>query len=752
LKVKDESKKNIQRYYPDEKTGLSSFEVEKRKKEKLTNVQKKVLSKSCTYIVLDNLCTLFNLINLVLFAAVLYSGSYKNMMFMGVVVLNFFIGTFQEIRAKRAVDKLLFIYSSKSSVIRDKKEIKINTDEIVLDDVIVLCLGDQVPVDCTVISGEASVNEAFVTGESEPLFKKKGDTILSGSIIDSGRIWVRAEKVGSETYAARLSKMAKYFKKPNSEIMTTLKKIIKIVSIIIIPVSAVVFYNQYNNLQNTLDEALVQTVAAVLGMIPEGLMLLTSTVLAVSVIRLSKRKILVQELYCIETLARVDVICLDKTGTLTSGEMTVVESISLSDEYDAQDCAINIIKATSDKNQTALAFLKKYKQKNEERVIKAYPFSSKYKYSGAVFEGLGFFALGAPDFVIKNRESEIFERVMTLSKKYRVLILAKSDAMPDENGVLPEDMTPVSLFCLSDEIRSGAEKTLEYFKDQGVDIKVISGDHPLSVSAIAEKTGLRGYDRFVDASTLSDEELKAAASEYTVFGRVTPEQKKVIVRALKENGHTVAMTGDGVNDTLALKEADCSIAMASGSDAARSISQLVLLDSNFDCVPDIVYEGRRSINNLERSSTLYLSKTFYTTLLALFFLFFNAPYPFIPIQLTLIGTLSIGIPSFFLALEPNKNRVRKNFLLRILVKTVPGAVTMFLSVISLIVAKQIFGISQESYSTLCVICVGFSAFLLLFRVSLPMSFFRTSLFAVMAGAFAVCIVFLKALLVVPAYA
>lgn len=740
--IKQDPYRHAARYHPDPNQGLTGAQAAERMAEGLNNHDSTVQTKSIKTIVRENVCTLFNLINLILAVLVLAVGSYKNMLFMGVVFCNLGIGIIQEIRAKRTVDRLSLMSEARAEAVRDGVQIEILTDEVVLDDVIVLSSGKQVVTDCILLCGECEVNESFVTGESDAILKREGDTLLAGSFIVSGTGRARVDQVGEGNYISTISRGAKELKGINSEIMRTLKRIVQAISILIIPVGVLLFYNQYQVSAN-LHSAVVQTVAALVGMIPEGLMLLTSTVLAVSVIRLSQHRVLVQELYCIETLARVDTLCLDKTGTLTEGVMEVTELVPF---YDARpedlEAAIRaLLAAIPDHNATFQALEKKYGAQSGWKTVTAVPFSSRAKWSGAEFLEQGTYIAGAAELMFQTLPAEVQKEVDEYAAEGRVLLLAHTaDPFPprDENGVtaLPDGLKPAGLVLLRDSIRPNAVDTLRYFAEEGVDIKVISGDSVATVSQIARRTGVEAWDKAVDASTLQTEDaVKEAAAHYTVFGRVSPIQKKQLVRALKEAGHTVAMTGDGVNDVLALKESDCSVAMAAGSEAARNISQLVLLDSNFDAMPRVVGEGRRSINNVQRSASLFLVKTIYSTLLALLFLFIQMPYPFMPIQLTLISSVTIGVPAFILALEPNRNRVQGKFLENILMRAVPGAAAVVASVLLSLLACQLFHLSPEEVSTMCVLLTSFAGFLLIFQLCIPFNLGRKLLFGGLCAAF-----------------
>ena len=713
------------RYNPDKNIGLSKEQVNERIKDNLVNFNTNVKTKSAKEIILENTVTLFNIINAILAVAIILVGSYKNLGFLLIIVLNTVISTFQELHSKSVIDKLSVVSASKVKVLRDSKEYDVNLDEVVLDDIILLELGNQVITDAIIVDGVVEVDESFITGESDTLIKKEGDMLLSGSFIVSGNAKAKVEHIGYDNYTARISSDTKYIKPISSEIMRSLNKIVKTISVIIVPLGILLFARQLYLSGNTLQNAVVNTVAAIIGMIPEGLVLLTSTVFAVSVIRLSKEKVLVQDLYCIESLARVDVICLDKTGTITEGKMEVVDVIPLDGETKASlgDILGSMMAATKDKNATAIAIRDAYYRKPKWKVEEVIPFSSEKKYSGVKF-ATDTYLIGAVEFVLKDHGKSYQKMLDDYIKKYRVLVLVKVNNYGKKN----EERKALGFILLQDKVRKEAKKTLEYFKEQGVAIKIISGDNPITVSAIAKRAGLTEKLRVIDLSTLnSEEEIQKAALEDDVFGRVKPEEKHLLIRALKEAGHNVAMTGDGVNDCLALKEADCSIAMASG----RSVSQLVLLDSNFASMPSVVAEGRRSINNLERSASLFLVKTIYAGILAFLFLFIEMSYPFIPIQLTLASVVTIGIPSFVLALEPNKERVKGKFLVNVLKKSAPPAFTIILNILLICLAGQMFSLSYAKISTLCLTLTGYTSFILLFKICRPFNRIRLILFSTM---------------------
>lgn len=717
--------------------GLLEEKVKELTERGLVNYKTDVKTKSIGQIITMNFFTLFNFLNFGLGLAIFLVGSYKNLLFLGVVFCNTLISTIQEIRSKITIDKLSLLNESKVMVIRDGIEKQIGIYELVLGDIVKLRAGNQIVADSKIISGEILVNESLITGESESVTKNSGMEILSGSFVVSGMALAEVIHVGAENYTAKISAEAKYIKKVNSEIMNFINKIIKYISIAIVPIGILLFFSQIDN--GTFRDTTIHVVAALIGMIPEGLVLLTSTVLAISVIRLSKYNVLVQELYCIETLARVDTICLDKTGTITKGEMEVSKLVplngnSMSDITDA--LGLMSYHMDSD-NQTMGAISKKYARRNDYKVLEIVPFSSQSKWSGISFEGVSY-VLGAPEILL-NDTSKIDRELSFYVNSNRVVLLGRVNHKL--NKKLPVDIEAMALVVINDKIRLEAKATLNYFKEQGVKIKLISGDNPLTVAGVAEKVGLEDV-RYIDMSKCSLPIIEIA-DKYDIFGRVKPSQKKEIIMALKASGHTVAMTGDGVNDVLALKEADCSVAMNSGSDAARNVSQLVLLDSNFSSMPKVVAEGRRSINNIQRSSSLFLCKTTYATLLAILFVFLPISYPFEPIQLTLTSVVTIGIPSFILALEPNNERINGKIIVNVLKKSIPTALTIVTNVLIIVLLPNIIRLTEAEVSTLCVILTGLTGFMLLYRISLPFNKLRRGLFIILFILFVLEVIFLR---------
>lgn len=713
------------RYNPKIDEGLNNDQVKYREKCGDYNYNSDVKTKTIGQIIFFNVFNLFNILNLCLGLLIFFVGSYKNLLFLGVVLCNTLISIIQEIRSKIAVDKLSIISSVNANVIRESKSKIINIENVVLDDIIVYKRGNQVIADSKVLEGFVEVNESLLSGEENSVTKKVGDMLYSGSFVVSGKCIAKVEKVAINNYASKITNEAKYIKKVNSEIMKTLKRIIKIISIIIIPLGLLLFFKQYNLVDNNLEDAIVNTVAAIIGMIPEGLVLLTSTVLAVSVVRLSRKKVLVQQLYCIETLARVDTICLDKTGTLTEGVMEVEDVIVLNDNYDYKKILSAMTHELLDDTPTMDAISKKFNKKTDFKFLEKENFSSEKKYSSVTFKE-GKYILGAPD--ILDPSDEMKELIEKYSDSRLLLLKSKKDN--------------IALILLKDKIRFKAVDTLNYLKKEGIDLKIISGDSEKVITRIAKRVGFNDI-KCIDMSQNKTNMNHQFVEKYNVFARVSPTQKRELIKALKNNGHTVAMTGDGVNDVLALKEADCSIAMASGSDAARNVSEIVLLNSDFDAIPKIVEEGRKTINNVERSASLFLTKTIYATLLAIIFLFVPMDYPFQPIHLSLVSSITIGIPAFILALEPNKTRVSGHFFLNILKKSLPGGITIVINVISVMIIAQIFNLNEEIISTMAVILVAITGFILLYKICYKFNFLRKILYIFLIILFLSCIIGLR---------
>ena len=720
----------------DIQNGLSASEAQKRADEGRVNGSTEIKTKSISQIVRDNTLTFFNFLNIALAVIVLIFGEIKNAMFIGVILCNTAIGIVQEIRAKRTIDRLTLISAPKAHVIRDGTELEILNSDIVEGDLSVFRAGYQASADCEVVWGDCEVNESLITGESDPINKKVGDKILSGSFIISGEVRAIAVGLGKDSFANKITSGAKYVKKTDSKMMNAINRILKGISIIILPLMALLVYNGVfvADPPQTFDRAMVSTVAAIIGMIPEGLVLLTSIVLAVSSIRLAQAKTLVQDLYCIETLARVDVLCLDKTGTITEGSMQVAETKCLDCTEDTLNEGMTaLVCALSDTNPTYDAVKERWGGNSVLKASETVPFSSARKWSGAYFPEKGTYVMGAGEFILGERFASLKETAEQFAAGgRRVIMLAHSDKS-FEGKSLPEDIKPLALIAITDKIRAEAPDTLRYFAEQGVDIKIISGDNPLTVSCVAKKAGVDGADRYIDASAV--ENIGEVVDDYTIFGRVTPPQKLELVKALKAKGHTVGMTGDGVNDVLALKEADCSVAMQSGSEAARNVSNLVLLDSNFASMPKVVAEGRRAINNVERSASLFLSKTTYSLLLAVLFVVIQMPFLFEPIQMTLINALCIGLPSFLLALQPNHELIRGSFISNVVKRAVPNGISAVLALSAGIICSRVYGFSTEQLSTMSAFILADVSFIIVLLACHPMKPWKIGMLVGLIGLF-----------------
>jgi cation-transporting ATPase E len=698
--------------------------------------------KSVWRILADNLFTLFNLLNLLLALALLFVGAYRNMLFLGVVISNTLIGTVQELRAKKTVEKLKLLSESPVKVRRQGRILEIPPSEAVKGDVVLLKTGDQVCADAIMTGGICDAGEALLTGEQDAIHKNPGDWLYSGSFITGGSCECQLEYVGDESYINRLSASAKKIIAPKSALMTDLRKIVRLVSVLLIPIGIALFCKQYFGMGASLSEAIPSSVAAMVGMIPEGLMLLSSVALAAGVVKLGRKKTLVQELYGIETLARTDMLCLDKTGTITTGSMILKKFIPADGVNEVQftDTLSRFLGAVDASAPTLFAIAKEVAPR-PETPAKLIPFSSARKYTCVTFSDGMTVIVGAPSFALREKYDDGTRALVEAEAKkgYRVLAAAEC-----EGAIEGEEAPPVrkilGLCVISDEIRKEAPECLRYFKEQGVNIKIISGDDPITVAAIAEEAGLEGASlRAVDASSLTDEEIDEKADEYIIFGRVTPDRKRKLIMALKKAGHNVAMTGDGVNDIPAMKCADCSIAMASGSDAARHAAQLILLDNNFACLPEIVSEGRRVINNIGRTASLFLVKTIYSFLLGILMIILPAAYPFQPIQLTLVSSLTIGLPSFFLALEPNSERVRGNFLKTVLLRALPGGISVTVCAAAASMMESVW--PREVCSTVATVSAGIIGLLMLISVSLPFSKLRAIVCASMAVLFSAGVIF-----------
>ena len=751
-------KKNSEQQRPDlpvicadPAAGLTAAQAEERRQAGYANTPVRSPGKSVGQIIFSNIFTYFNLIFFFLAACVIAVRSWNNLMFMGVVLVNMVIGIVQEIRSKRTLDRLNLLTAPQGVAVRDGQERVIATADMVRDDVVILKSGDQVYADAEVVGGECQVNESLITGEADEIKKHPGDALLSGSFLVSGSCRARLTAVGADSYASQLTLEARRRGKPKqSEMMRSLSNLVKWIGILIVPLGAIMAVKEIHWLGRSLTEGVVSTVAALIGMIPEGLYLLTTLALVASILRLAQKKTLVHEMSCIETLARVDTLCVDKTGTITENKMIVDSVVPLcEDRYNLDDIGLimaDYVAAMHDDNDTMAALRVFFRGEAKQEAIAALPFTSSRKFGGVSFHEDETYLLGAPDILLGERYSEYAARIDAYAAKgCRVLLLADySGTLRDKQPVAA--LLPLALILLNNKIRAEAPDTFRFFAEQGVDIKVISGDNHITVSEVARRAGIRGADNCVDARTLvTDELITDAAERYTVFGRVTPAQKKAILLALKAKGHTVAMTGDGVNDVLALKEADCSIAMASGSAAAGQVSNIVLLRSDFSVMPSVVAEGRRVINNIERSATLFLIKNIFSFALAIVSLIFTMPYPFTAAQLSLVSSLTIGFPAFVLAMEPNENIVKGKFLKNVLRSALPAAMTDFVLIIGVMLFYYAFKLPSEMMSTICAVTMGIVGILVIIRLCKPFTFLRKLLIAAVCIAFVFSAVFLKRL-------
>ena len=707
-------------------------------------------SKSERQIIQENCLTFFNLIFLILAVLLVIAGSYKNMMFLVIAIANTAIGTFQEIRSKRAVDRLTLVAEQPVKAIRDGVRTEVRPSRLVRDDIIELSAGDQICADAVVRSGEMQVNESLITGEADAIVKGPGDTLKSGSFVVAGRARAQLTQVGPDAYAAKLSAGAKKnVHATESEMMRSLDRLIRVVGFALIPVGCVLFYRQFQMLGMDFQTSTESTVAALIGMIPEGLYLLTSVAMAVSAMKLAQQKVLVQDMNCIETLARVDVLCVDKTGTITEPKMEVQDVIPLDPQKDSPEQLEAVLAAlysgVEPENDTGRAMAEVFARKTDWQCLSRIPFNSQTKWSAAVFAGQGAFVVGAPEFILGPRYESIRQTVEPWSSLgCRVLLVAQYDGAPGQNTPLdPDRVRPMALALLSNRIRTTAPATFRFFAQEGVSIRVISGDNPVTVSEVARRAGIEGADRYVDASTLkSDADFTRAARDCIVFGRVTPDNKKKLIQALKKAGHTVAMTGDGVNDVLALREADCGIAMASGSQAASQVAQLVLLKSDFAAMQGVVGEGRRVINNIQRAAALFLVKNIFSLLLALISMFATFPYPIMPLHLSMISGLTIGAPSFFLALESNHERIKGRFMAGVLRKAFPGGLTNLIVVLMAVGFVLVFDLPTEQLYTVSAALMSLTGLLVLYQVCKPFTVQRRILWGLMAAACAFCFLFL----------
>ena len=721
-------------------TGLTDEEVRQRVEEGLTNRADISTDKTTKEIVISNVFTYFNLIFLVITILLIMVGSFRNLTFLPIIIGNTVIGIVQEIRAKKTLEKMSLLNAPHADVIRNGSVKQISTEELVKDDVILLTAGKQICADAVVISGNIQVNESLLTGEADEVEKTEGCTLMSGSFVVSGECYARLEKVGNESYISKLSLEAKSMgDKEQSEMIRSINLIVKWVGIVIIPIGLILFWQSHFVNGESITKSVTSTVAAIIGMIPEGLYLLTTVALALSTMKLARKKVLLHDMKSIETLARVDVLCVDKTGTITEPDMKLKEIFLCKNSgADGTQTALTLdelkslildyANASVDNNATMLA-LKAYAADAlanntsalHRTAVSQQAFSSSLKYGSVTFSD-GTYLLGAPEFIMHEDFARIEEEIIPYADKGdRVLLFARYDGENVENGI-DGSVTPLGFVALANPIRENAVKTFEYFKSQGVAIKVISGDNPRTVSRIAIQAGIESAESFVDAATLDTEDKIAdAVNKYTVFGRVTPKQKKQLVKALQAKGHTVAMTGDGVNDILAMKDADCSVAMASGSEATAQAAQVVLLDSDFAHMPDVVYEGRRVVNNIQRSASLFLVKNIFSLLLSLFSVILMVTYPLEPAQVSLISMFTIGVPGFLLALEQNKDRIKGHFITNVMLKALPGGLTDVIAVGALVVCGEVFCISDASIGTIATLVLSVVGFMILFKISEPLN-------------------------------
>ncbi|HEY9574179.1 MAG TPA: cation-translocating P-type ATPase, partial [Lachnospiraceae bacterium] len=751
-KNKQVRKTNITRFMADPRTGLSQSQVNIRKKEGYTNAPVDPPSKTTQEIIKSNVFTYFNLIFVIIAILLILVGSFRDLTFLPIIIANTLIGIIQEIRSKKVLDDLSVLNSPKAHVLRDGKVSTIPAEELVLDDIVVFTAGTQIPADATVIGGIVQVNESLITGESDEITKEKNASLLSGSFIVSGKCLARIEKVGEDSYVSKLTLEAKQAKEgEQSEMIRSLNRLVKAVGILIIPIGIVLFTESMIFSDASVRTGVVSMVAAIIGMIPEGLYLLASVALVVSVMRLARDKVLVHEMACIETLARVDTLCVDKTGTITENTMETNAMIRLhSDTYTIPEnleiLLGDFVSNMSKDNITMAALQDFFKEVSKQKASNVTPFSSATKYSSLSFSDKTY-VLGAPEFVLRD-QYQIWQKEIEKysSEGYRVLVFGHYHGQVTATKPLTERVDAYALLLLSNPIRKEAPETFEYFENQGVEIKVISGDNPITVSKVAQKAGISNAQNYVDASNLKTaEDIEEAVLRYTVFGRVTPNQKRQFVSALKKSGRVVAMTGDGVNDVLALKDADCSIAMASGSDAAAQASQLVLLESDFSKMPSVVLEGRRVVNNIERSSSLFLVKNLFSFLMALFSMFTLTNYPLSPSQVSMISMFTIGIPAFLLSMEPNKNMIRGRFLTNVLLQALPAGLTNFIVVSAMVIFGNVFGVESNDVSTASTLLLAIVGFMILFRISKPMNMIRWTIWGTMLFGMLFSIFFAKEL-------
>ncbi len=747
----EQLRRNVPVFEAEAGQGLSTRQAEERERAGWDNRPIEPPGKTVGQIIRSNILTYFNMLFFLLAVCVIVVGQWQEAMFLGVVFANIIIGIAQELRSKATLDKLTLLTEPKGTVVRDGRERTIETRLMVRDDIVVFSAGSQIFADAVVVSGECAVNEALITGEADEIKKTPGAELLSGSFVVSGVCRARLTRVGADSYANRLTTEAKESRPPKqSEMMRSLTRLVQVIGVVIIPLGVLMGVKEIAWLGRSVSDGVVATVASLVGMIPEGLYLLTSLALVAGVVRLAQKKTLVHDMGCIETLARVDVLCVDKTGTVTENKMTVEDVVCLCPdrfiESDIRLIMADYVAAMSADNDTMAALRRYFTGEVKQQAEKALPFTSAKKYGGVSFHSDETYLLGAPDVLLGERYGEYAGKIDAYSAKgCRVLLLALYDGSLDDERPTAELM-PLALILLANKIRAEAPDTFRYFAEQGVTVKVISGDNAVAVSEVAKRAGIAGAEKYVDARTLqTDGDIAAAIENYNVFGRVTPDQKRKFVRALKANGHTVAMTGDGVNDVLALKEADCSVAMASGSDAASQVSHIVLLENNFASMPSVVAEGRRVINNIERSAALYLTKNIFSFTFALVSLIFTLPFPVTSAQMSLISALTIGIPSFVLAMEPNSARIQGRFLPNVIYRAFPGGITDFFLVLGVVLFCTVFSIGENIMGTVCTLVLSIVGMLIVHRMCQPYNLIRKALMVVLCLGYAVCLLFLPGL-------
>lgn len=739
---------NVENNINSEFNGLTVAEVNARIEAGKINIADDSSDRTTGKIIRDNLLTYFNLIFLVITVLLCIAGAFRDLTFLPIIIGNILIGIVQELRAKKTLDKMKILNAGHAVVIREGKRQRVTAEELVIDDLVWLSSGDAICADSVVVSGEITVNESMLTGEADGIVKKENEELLSGSFVVSGEGYARLTRVGNDSYISKLTNEAKALKKgEESEMIRSINMFVKVIGIIIIPMSVILFVQAFVFRNASFRTSITSMVASIIGLIPEGLYLLTTLALAVSMMKLARDKVLLHDMKSIESLARVDVLCVDKTGTITKPEMTVTEIVSCDDSMN--EVFADYVMSSIDNNATAVA-LKKYLNDNnvvngKRTASKVYPFNSTVKYGAMAFDG-DYYVLGAPEFIIKTGFNNLKDEISQYTTKgYRVIVLAKAESLT-KDGVIDGEILPLGFVVLANEIRDNAVETFTYFKEQGVAIKVISGDNPATVSEVARQAGIENAEKYVDASTLTDNlMISEAIAKYTVFGRVTPKQKQQFVKALKMQGHTVAMTGDGVNDILALKDADCSVAMASGSEATAQAAQIVLLDSDFSRMPEIVLEGRRVVNNVQRSASLFLVKNIFSLLLTIFSTVLMISYPLMPSQVSLISMFTIGIPGFLLALEPNKSRIEGHFLGNVLLKALPAGLTDFFAVSALVICGHVFNIPSADIATASTLLIAVVGFMIMIKISHPFNKFKYGILALNIFGLILCGLFLDSL-------